>query len=83
MTIQQAKNLKIGDYVYQDWNEKKVIKWKINGQVKTWKRDSNRIRVPLKYGLYTYGYLTEKNLLIFRTTEKDNKFVEILKEINE
>ena len=25
---------------------------KINGAVKTWKRDTSRVEVPLKYGLY-------------------------------
>lgn len=27
---------------------------KINGRVRTWKRNVNRIEVPLKYGLYDY-----------------------------
>ena len=28
---------------------------KINGKVRTWKRDKNRVEVPVKYGLYEYG----------------------------
>ncbi len=35
--------------------------WRANGQMKTWKRDSNRFRLPLKYGLYNYWHLTELN----------------------
>ncbi len=27
---------------------------KVNGQVRTWKRDPNRIEIPLKYGMYEY-----------------------------
>lgn len=27
----------------------------INGAVKTWKRDPNRVEVPVKYGMYEYG----------------------------
>ena len=27
---------------------------KINGKVRTWKQDLNRIEIPLKYGLYEY-----------------------------
>ena len=27
---------------------------KINGKVRTWKRDHNRIGIPLKYGMYEY-----------------------------
>lgn len=33
-----------------------VISWarrvKVNGAVRTWKRDANRIEVPVKYGMY-------------------------------
>ena len=28
---------------------------KVNGKVKRWKRDPNRIEVPMKYGMYEYG----------------------------
>ena len=28
---------------------------KVNGAVRTWKRDANRIEVPVKYGMYEYG----------------------------
>lgn len=31
---------------------------KINGAVKRWKRDVNRIEIPCKYGLYEYFTLT-------------------------
>ena len=27
----------------------------INGRVRTWKRDPERVEVPVKYGLYEYG----------------------------
>lgn len=29
-------------------------KCKVNGRVRTWKRDVARVEVPLKYGLYEY-----------------------------
>ena len=29
----------------------------VNGKVRRWKRDRNRIEVPVKYGLYEYGTL--------------------------
>ena len=35
---------------------------KINGKVRTWKRDPNRIEVPIKYGLYEYGTLTAADI---------------------
>ena len=28
---------------------------KVNGKVRTWKRDPYRVEVPVKYGLYEYG----------------------------
>jgi hypothetical protein len=28
---------------------------KVNGKVRTWKRDPNRIEVPVKYGMYEYA----------------------------
>lgn len=36
----------------------KPITWRANGQCKTWKRDATRFSLPVKHGLYTYGYIT-------------------------
>jgi hypothetical protein len=30
---------------------------KVNGKVRTWKRDVKRIEVPIKYGMYSYATL--------------------------
>lgn len=35
---------------------------KVNGKVRTWKRDANRIEVPCKYGLYEYFILTARDI---------------------
>lgn len=35
---------------------------KVNGKVRTWKRDPNRIEVPCKYGLYEYFLLTAQDI---------------------
>ena len=35
---------------------------KVNGKVRTWKRDPNRIAVPYKYGLYEYGTFTADDI---------------------
>ena len=32
--------------------------WRRNGMTKTWKRDHTRYRVPVKFGLYRYGAVT-------------------------
>lgn len=50
LTLEQAKALRPG-MVLVDWRGKR---WKVNGQVKLWKKDPTRIHVPLKHGLYAY-----------------------------
>jgi len=65
ITIEQAKNLKHGDIVYHVNNKNAdgtPQRWKVSGQVKTWKRSPNRVKVPVKFGLYRYDYLTEDDL---------------------
>lgn len=32
---------------------------RVNGKVKTWVREPNRFRIPIKHGLYESGYITE------------------------
>lgn len=53
ITLDEAKALKPGDILIDNNNKR----WKVNGQVKLWKTDPKRIKVPLKHGLYTYDYL--------------------------
>ena len=57
LTLAEARSLKPGDILI----DKHGKRWKVTGQVKTWKKPENahRIRVPLKHGLYTYDALTE------------------------
>jgi len=60
MKLSEAKKL---TYRQEVWH--KTLKnadgtpkrFRVNGAVKTWKRDPDRIRVPLKHGLYDTGYL--------------------------
>lgn len=42
--------------------------WKVrrNGKTQTWKRDTNKFRIPVKVGLTTYGEIT--NLSDFSET---------------
>lgn len=35
---------------------------KVNGKVRTWKRDPNRIEIPLKYGMYEYTIFTASDI---------------------
>lgn len=59
LTLHEAKQLKPGDILI----DVRGKRWKVNGEVKTWKlpKNQHRIRVPLKHGLYTYDALTESD----------------------
>src|SRR5690242_15035887 len=35
---------------------------KVNGAVRIWKRDPNRIEVPIKYGMYEYGTFEARDI---------------------
>ena len=46
-------------------------RWRTNGKCKTWKTRPKEFRLPLKYGLYAYGALTEANAEYFYMEEQD------------
>ena len=64
MTLQDAKNLKAGDYIHH------VTKKNADGtpmrakvtSIKTWKRSPERVEVRCKHGLYDYAIFTEREL---------------------
>ena len=62
ITIEQAKNLKHGEILHHVKNKNAdgtPQRWCVSGKPKTWKRDLNRVKVPIKYGLYRNDYITE------------------------
>jgi hypothetical protein len=67
MTLQEARALKAGDYIYH------LTKKNADGtpmraritSIKTWKRDPGRIEVRYKRGLYEYGTLQAFELADF------------------
>jgi len=72
MNIQDAKSLSPGRTIYAKnyFNaDGTKQRFRVNGQVKTWKTRPNEVRVPLKRGLYEYGYLDHSNLEEFSLTE--------------
>ena len=64
ITLEQAKSLRYGDILLtvRPGADGAPQKWRVNGRVKTWVRSPGRVRVPLKRGLYDYGFLTEHDL---------------------
>ncbi len=60
ITKEQALELTYGDVIYEidNFNANGTpVRWRVNGQAKTWKRDLSRFQVPIKHGLYDYSYL--------------------------
>jgi hypothetical protein len=37
------------------------VRWRRNGKTKTWKTRPADFRIPVKYGLYQYGYIDQDN----------------------
>ena len=65
ITLEQAKKLTHGDILHHKVNKNSdgtPQRWRVNGKVKLWKRSPNKVKVPLKYGLYRFDYLTENEL---------------------
>ena len=61
MKFDEAKKLKYGEIIHHI-SEKNAdgtpLRLRVNGAPKTWKRDPERLAIPVKYGMYGYGYLT-------------------------
>lgn len=68
ITLEQAKDLTHGtilyDMVYRNVDGTPQ-RWRVNGAPKTWKRNPNRVTVPIKHGLKDCSYLTELSLEAF------------------
>ena len=85
MTINEAKQLSYGDHVWFTATDGSARQCKINGKVRTWKRDANRIEVPCKFGLYEYctfrqvgnGYV--ESLLV--KLPEDDKLTKAVREV--
>jgi hypothetical protein len=65
ITLEQAKALERGQVLYHivDRNRDGTPRrWRVNGEPKTWKRSPERVQVPVKHGLYSFAYITEREL---------------------
>ena len=71
MTVEEAKQLRYRQVLHYAVGpcSAKPERWRVNGKVKTWKRDLGRVEVPVKWGLYWHGYLTERNVDCFHFEE--------------
>ena len=41
------------------------VRWRVNGKIKTWKTRPGEFRLPVKHGMYDFGYITDRNLYMF------------------
>lgn len=55
MTLEEGKLLGYGDHIWFLSNDGSARQVKVNGAVKRWKREPDRIEVPVKYGMYEYA----------------------------
>ena len=65
ITLDEAKALEIGDILYDNIHRNadgSAQKWRVNGKVKRWKKNKVPFLIGIKYGLYSYDYLTEDDL---------------------
>ncbi len=52
-------------HIYALSNSGDARRVKVNGKVRRWKREPDRIEIPVKYGLYEYATITDiKRVLI-------------------
>ena len=65
MNLEQAKQLRYGQHLVHKTAVNKSgrpLRVKVNGKPRTWKRQPEKIEVPVKYGLYEYAVLTQLNI---------------------
>lgn len=58
MTVEEAKKLTPGQRVWFASVQGTARQVTINGKPQTWKTRPSEVKVPLKYGMYEYGYAT-------------------------
>lgn len=46
-----------------------VVQCRVNGKVKRWKREPDRIEIPVKRGLYEFAYITNENVADFHRAD--------------
>lgn len=58
MTEAEIRALRYGSCPCVILNNGRVGQVKINGEIRTWKRDATRVEIPVKYGMYEYATLS-------------------------
>ena len=69
MPISMEQALTAQEFHYHHPKTGKVYRWRRNGKTKTWKTRPTEFRIPVKYGLYDYGYIDHSNAYLFHVSE--------------
>jgi len=72
----QAKKLRHGQTLYHIAHinaDGTAQRWRVSGKPKTWARNPERIKIPVKHGLYNHGYVTESDLSLMSLIEPKRK----------
>lgn len=74
MTREEILALSYGDHPAVLLNDGRLGECKVNGRVRTWKRDPERVEVPLKYGMYEFATFSLRDALTrFVVIEGENE----------
>lgn len=74
ITKDQATSLIHGTQLFTDLDQNadgSPARWRVTGKCKVWKTRPEEFSVPLKHGMYTYGYLNQDNKEFFFLSEVD------------
>lgn len=68
LTREKVDTLKMGQELYYPVRDKankvvKIEKWRVNGKLKTWKKDKERFELPVKHGLRTFDTVDQNSML--------------------
>ncbi len=61
MSLEEAKMLNYGDTIWFIDIKGSARRLKVNGRPKRWKRQPDKIEVPVKYGMYEYDTFTNRD----------------------
>lgn len=56
-------------YTHRYWKDANGKMWRRNGATKTWKTRPGEFRIPVKFGLYSYDYITHTNYHLLTPVE--------------
>lgn len=62
ISVKEARRLRVGDILYHNFYKNKdgsPQRWKVNGEIKIWKGDKNKIEIPIKNGIQGLDIITE------------------------